>query len=432
MHFSSEAPIRAPSRDAGWDRDAVAIFAQGPLSARAMAPRMGQTKRCLAAVAPAPKGGAGAEEWRRHPRLQWHFRSFDASANQAAVLGRYRRLAAGASDREPVFRETTHVAAWVALLPLEAPLLPDCARLLSRLLRRRPCGARLPLWLRGTLHLMVLRLKELREEARGELAEHWLDLRRSMPGRVWKALRASCPAIDGTGDKERGHSRGDRAPEGRVRPRGRRSQPRRRGQGRGRAAGRRRVPGVRRRRPDAARGHRGCGAPLGSPRGRRSSAGRRRPHDRIRPGQAPRGAAEPTPQGPAAATRRGPGPVGSGNSSAPGAPPLEQLQGLLRGRRLGSVAHSDQWLELARVVGLGNGGGRPAAQPDSSRGKRKVEHKTIMTWRHENQGLKKLAKTAMANLGGQATSKELIVEILLLPESSSLSSAMSTDRRTDA
>ena len=167
-----------------------------------MAPRTGQTKRCVAAVAPPPKGGAAAEEWRRHPRLQRHFRSFDASANQAAVLGRYRRLAAGASDREPLFRETTHVAAWVALLPLEAPLLPDCARLLSRLLRRRPCGARSPLWLRGTLHLVALRLKELREEVWGELAEHWLDLRRSMPGSVWKALRASCPAIDGTGEKE--------------------------------------------------------------------------------------------------------------------------------------------------------------------------------------------------------------------------------------
>ena len=36
----------------------------------------------------------------------------------------------------------------------------------------------------------------------------------------------------------------------------------------------------------------------------------------------------------------------------------------------------------------------------------------------------KVAKTAMANLGGQATSKELIAEILRMPESSSLSSAM--------
>ena len=90
-----------------------------------MSPRTGQQKWRVAAVAPAPSGGAGAEEWRRHPRLQRHFRSFDASANQAAVLGRYRRLAAGASDREPLFRETTHVAAWVALLPPEAAPLPD-------------------------------------------------------------------------------------------------------------------------------------------------------------------------------------------------------------------------------------------------------------------------------------------------------------------
>ena len=35
-----------------------------------------------------------------------------------------------------------------------------------------------------------------------------------------------------------------------------------------------------------------------------------------------------------------------------------------------------------------------------------------------------MAKTAMANLGGQATRKELIAEMLRLPESSSLSSAV--------
>ena len=35
----------------------------------------------------------------------------------------------------------------------------------------------------------------------------------------------------------------------------------------------------------------------------------------------------------------------------------------------------------------------------------------------------------MANLGGEATSKELIAEILRMPESSSLSSSMSADRQ---
>ena len=48
---------------------------------------------------------------------------------------------------------------------------------------------------------------------------------------------------------------------------------------------------------------------------------------------------------------------------------------------------------------------------------------------HENHGITQIAKTAMANLGGQATSKELIAEILRLPESSSLSSAMPMDGR---
>ena len=64
-------------------------------------------------------------------------------------------------------------------------------------------------------------------------------------------------------------------------------------------------------------------------------------------------------------------------------------------------------MALARVVGLGNGDGRPAAQSDASRGKKKSEQKRI-----ENRGLKRMARTAMANLGGEATSKDLIVEIL--------------------
>ena len=41
----------------------------------------------------------------------------------------------------------------------------------------------------------------------------------------------------------------------------------------------------------------------------------------------------------------------------------------------------------------------------------------------------KMTKAAMGNLGGQATSKELIAEILRMPESSSLSSAMATNNR---
>ena len=84
-------------------------------------------------------------------------------------------------------------------------------------------------------------------------------------------------------------------------------------------------------------------------------------------------------------------------------------------------------MALARVVGLGNGDGRPAVQSDSSLGKRKAEHRTITKRGHTNHGLMKMAKAAMANLGGQATSKEVIAEILRLPESSSLSSAMITD-----
>ena len=46
---------------------------------------------------------------------------------------------------------------------------------------------------------MARRLKELRAEAPGGLAEDWLDLQRSMPGSVWRTLRASCPAIASVG-----------------------------------------------------------------------------------------------------------------------------------------------------------------------------------------------------------------------------------------
>jgi hypothetical protein len=106
----------------------------------------------------------------------------------------------------------THVAAWVALLPLEAALLPECAHVLSLFLQRHLRGVRLErsrrrassknlLWLRGTLHLVARRLKELRADAHGGLAEHWLHLRRSMPRSVWKSLRATCPAIDTVGEE---------------------------------------------------------------------------------------------------------------------------------------------------------------------------------------------------------------------------------------
>ena len=101
---------------------------------------MGSRKRRIVAVAPTPDGGA--EEWRRHPRLQRHLTRFCTKENQERVLNQYRRKAEAASDQEPLFRDMTHVAAWVALLPFQAVLLPDCARVLSLFLRRHPCGAR--------------------------------------------------------------------------------------------------------------------------------------------------------------------------------------------------------------------------------------------------------------------------------------------------
>jgi len=94
---------------------------------------------------------------------------------------------------------------------------------------------------------------------------------------------------------------------------------------------------------------------------------------------------------------------------------LEKLRSLLHGQCLSGVAHADQWMALARVAGVPHGDGDATPQLASS-------HSHTPGRKKRNIGVKKLALTAMANLGGQANSKELRMEIARMPESSTLSS----------
>ena len=324
-------------------------------------------KRRIAAVAPTPDGGA--EEWRRHPRLQRHLTRFCTKENQEGVLNRYRRKAEAASDQEPPFRDMTHVAAWVALLPFEAALLPDCARVLSLFLRRHPCGARSEtsrkgassddlLWLRGTLHLVARRLKELRAEAPGGLAEHWLDLQRSMPGSVWRTLRASCPAIASVGKEAERRGAVDEGAHHAVDAQA------------GREAEVKAVLQEAAASLEAGDADRmlnaviEAAAILSAPhraavQGEGAETMTEAALDRLRAAQQSRLRE--------ALLRL----LGEGlDLSDPGTlqllrAPLEKLKSLLRGQCLSSVAHADQWLALARVVGVSHGDGGVTLQLDS-------------------------------------------------------------------
>jgi len=104
--------------------------------------------------------------------------------------------------------------------------------------------------------------------------------------------------------------------------------------------------------------------------------------------------------------------------------PLQKLRSLLHGQCLSGVAHADQWMALARVAGVPHGDRDSTPQLASSRSTDSPKgqiHK-------RNLNIKKLALTAMANLGGQATSKELRKEIARMPESSTLTSETAPDR----
>ena len=401
---------------------------------------MGSRKRRIVAVAPTPDGGA--EEWQGHPRLQRHLTRFCTKENQEGVLNRYRRKAEAASDQEPPFRDMTHVAAWVALLPFDASLLPDCARVLSLFLLRHPCGARSEtsrqeassddlLWLRGTLHLVARRLKELRAEAPGGLADHWLDLQRSMPGGVWRLLRASCPAIASIGKGAESLGVVDEGAHHAVDAQA------------GREAEVEAVLQEAAASLEAGDADRmlnaviEAAAILSAPhraaaQGEGAETMTEAALDRLRAAQQSRLRE--------ALLRL----LDEGlDLSDPGTlqllrAPLEKLKSLFDGHCLSSSAHADQWLALARLVGVSHGDGGATLQLESSsQSSGPPELQTNLDdavggssrkiCRMRQPRLKTIALTAMANLGGQATSKELRKEIKRMPESSTFSSETRRD-----
>ena len=426
----------------GWCKS-VAILAQ----ARANLAQMRPQKRRIAAVAPTPDGGA--EEWRRHPRLRRHVTRFRSNKHPEGVLNRYRRRAAGASHREPPFRDMTHVAAWVSGLPSEAALLPDCARLLSLFLRRHPCGASLEelreeassddrLWLRGTLHLVALRLKELRKETPGGLAEHWLGLQRSMPRSVWRLLRTSCPAIDTVCKEAEQHGTVDEgAHHGPEAHPGREAE----------------VKAVLQEATaslesgDADRMLNAVSEAVAMLTAPRKAAVQEEGAETMTEAALDRLRAAQQSRLRKVLLRL----LGEGlDLSDPGTlqllrAPLEKLNSLLGGQCLSSCAHANQWVALARVVGVPHGDGGATLQldaPPSRTGADPSSHSggPPASWTRGQKresgryaDVKTLALAAMASLGGQATSKQLREEMARMPESSRLNSelcAASSEERT--
>lgn len=111
------------------------------------------------------------DDWRTHPRLQRHVRSFQ-NHDAGSVLRRYARLSTTVSNKT-LLRMMCHAGAWTALLPGDDAVRAvgeDClspALLLAQLLRLRmtriadhPRRGRLTPWLRGILKLVAQRVRE--------------------------------------------------------------------------------------------------------------------------------------------------------------------------------------------------------------------------------------------------------------------------------
>ncbi|CAE8633816.1 unnamed protein product, partial [Polarella glacialis] len=206
------------------------------------------------AVAAPPDIEASAEAWQNHPRLQKHLLRFLDSPDPARVLRRYQLALCKHLGSEKLLRVAVHVGAWVALLPLElaaaAPrqgattptgttttttskrkvtatcssgTLPSPAQLLAQVLRLRGRSTSTDNddnnnnnnnknnknnnnnnnnnnWLKGVLHLVALRLLDVRQKPDATPAQHWAELRRSMPRATWRELRSQLPAMP-VGDK---------------------------------------------------------------------------------------------------------------------------------------------------------------------------------------------------------------------------------------
>ncbi|CAE8612325.1 unnamed protein product, partial [Polarella glacialis] len=160
-------------------------------------------KRWRPVVAPPSNGNTTLEDWNTHPRLQTHLQRFLGSPDPGRVLSRYSVHAQNLSP-EKLLRIAVHVGAWVALLPLEQAASstsgevdgsqPSPVQLLAQILRLRG-RAKITEWLQGVLHLVALRLQDVRHDVQGQAARPWMELRRSMPKTVWRELRTQRPAI---------------------------------------------------------------------------------------------------------------------------------------------------------------------------------------------------------------------------------------------
>eukprot|EP00929_Paragymnodinium_shiwhaense_P080839 TRINITY_DN42196_c0_g1_i1.p1 TRINITY_DN42196_c0_g1~~TRINITY_DN42196_c0_g1_i1.p1 ORF type:complete len:572 (+),score=58.83 TRINITY_DN42196_c0_g1_i1:137-1852(+) len=160
-----------------------------------MAVRVALKRKTLSAEEPAPR--ASTDDWESHPRLQRHVQKLLQAGDPASVVARYRRCCE-TLDKKLLMRHSVHVAAWVALLPEDHPVLSSCADLLAKYLsaRSRP---QLSPWLRGCLHLVARRMRTLPTTSE-PAASHWQTLKSCLPRSVWKLYRASCPALPAAGE----------------------------------------------------------------------------------------------------------------------------------------------------------------------------------------------------------------------------------------
>ncbi|CAE8640498.1 unnamed protein product [Polarella glacialis] len=137
-------------------------------------------KRWRPVVAPPSNEEATVEDCKTHPRLQKHWQRFLDSPDPGKVLSRYSAQAMHL-NLEKLLRIAVHVSAWVALLPLEQGAespsggkedvsRPSPVQFLAQILRLRG-RAKISDWLQGALHLVALRLQDVRREVQGQVAK---------------------------------------------------------------------------------------------------------------------------------------------------------------------------------------------------------------------------------------------------------------------
>ncbi|CAE8616703.1 unnamed protein product [Polarella glacialis] len=71
---------------------------------------------------------------------------------------------------------------------------PSPVQLLAEILRLRS-RAKISDWLQGVLHLVALRLQDVRRDVQCQAARPWMELRRSTPKAIWRELRTQLPAV---------------------------------------------------------------------------------------------------------------------------------------------------------------------------------------------------------------------------------------------